>query len=334
MLTGQSWQMVYCLGSLESKKASALLLDTQLALTRMDRLLIFVPIVSTSTSPYLLDMFSRVFSSFLILFSSSSLSPLHNDADLCGYTLVFADEFDELSVSDWDLEGKRWIAHTPWAGDFGDAKFINNGPDGPFTIQDGMLVITARQDENGNWTSGLLAAADKSGQGSGTQYGYFEAHMKMPSGPGTWPAFWLISLQPTDSQKPRIEVDVAEYYGHRVDGYQVADHIWFAPDDLRTDRGGADWITVPARSLETGFNTFGALVQPDWTIFYLNRQEVVRRKTHPEHAVPLYPLVNLALGSGYPIDKTPNPSRLLVDYIRIYEKAADPTPEKCKGGLG
>jgi len=31
-------------------------------------------------------------------------------------------------------------------------------------------------------------------------------------------------------------------------------------------------------------------------------------------------LVNLALGSGWPIDKTPNPSYMYVDYVRAYAK--------------
>jgi hypothetical protein len=46
----------------------------------------------------------------------------------------------------------------------------------------------------------------------------------------------------------------------------------------------------------------------------------------------MYPLVNLALGSGYPIDKTPDPSTLLVDYVHVYGRDAGP-PEGCPPGL-
>jgi hypothetical protein len=31
-------------------------------------------------------------------------------------------------------------------------------------------------------------------------------------------------------------------------------------------------------------------------------------------------LVNLALGSGWPIDKTPSPSYMYIDYVRAYAK--------------
>jgi len=40
--------------------------------------------------------------------------------DIGKLQLTFDEEFDELSVSPWG-PNTRWIAHTPWAGDFGDA---------------------------------------------------------------------------------------------------------------------------------------------------------------------------------------------------------------------
>ena len=116
--------------------------------------------------------------------------PSDSQPDLCGYELAFADEFDELSIAPRVLGGKRWTAHTPWNGDFGDAIVSNpEGPHNPFRIKDGELRITASKDEEGKWRSGLVAAADASGSGAGVKYGYFEARMQFPPGPGTWPAF-------------------------------------------------------------------------------------------------------------------------------------------------
>ena len=46
-----------------------------------------------------------------------------------------------------------------------------------------------------------------------------------------------------------------------------------------------------------------------------------RRPTPPEHRHPMFILVNLALGGGWPIDKTPDPSYMYVDYIRAYAAA-------------
>ena len=42
--------------------------------------------------------------------------------------------------------------------------------------------------------------------------------------------------------------------------------------------------------------------------------------TYAEVDKLLYLLVDLALGSGWPIDQTPNPSYLYVDYVRAYAK--------------
>lgn len=82
------------------------------------------------------------------------------ELNLCAMTLSFADEFDTMSIASRDGRAAKWTAHTPWNGDFGDAVFIDPGPNGPFAVKDGILSITARKDANGRWTSGLISAAD------------------------------------------------------------------------------------------------------------------------------------------------------------------------------
>jgi hypothetical protein len=56
--------------------------------------------------------------------------------DLTGYTLVFDEEFNgPLSVSAYG-PGTKWIAHTPYKGDFGEAWFCNPiDPKSPFSIK-------------------------------------------------------------------------------------------------------------------------------------------------------------------------------------------------------
>jgi beta-glucanase (GH16 family) len=61
------------------------------------------------------------------------------------------------------------------------------------------------------------------------------------------------------------------------------------------------------------------MVTKEWITFYLNRHEVFRIKTPKEHRRPLHVLLNLALGSGWPIDRTPDPSFMYVDYVRVYK---------------
>lgn len=248
--------------------------------------------------------------------------------DLCDFKPVMNEDFASLSVAPRVLAGARWTAHTPWNGDFGDARFSDPGPNGPFAVKDGELSITASRDASGRWRSGLLAAADGSGAGTGTQYGYFEARMKFPPGPGTWPAFWLATLKPAKDESPGVEIDAVEYYGHSDAAFSSALHVWYKGKDKALTRAANHKTAVAAGSLVSGFHDYGVRVAPDAITYYFDGAPFWRQPTPPELTKPLYPLVNLALGSGFPIDHTPDPSVLKVKYVRVF--AFDPEGRKAR----
>lgn len=241
--------------------------------------------------------------------------------DLSRYELVFADEFDSLDVSATG-PGTRWIAHTPWNGDFGDARFANPGPGGPFQVHGGMLSIEARKTADGSWQSGLLASVDGNGDGFSAQYGYFEIRAKLPPGKGLWPAFWLDAWKPKGSTVPSLEVDVFEHYGHFPSDYHATVHIWPTPagEDDGARKAFQTLIDVPAGSLYSGFHTYGADVEPDWITIYLDRVPRWRCPTPPVHKDKLMILVDLGMGSGWPIAESPDPSVMYVDYIRAWRR--------------
>jgi hypothetical protein len=235
--------------------------------------------------------------------------------DLTGCRRTFSEEFDgPLDVSAWG-PGTRWISHTPYSGDFGDARFGDPGPDSPFTVEDGILRIEARKGENG-WRAGLLSSADPKGEGFSQQYGYFEMRAKFPQGPGTWPAFWLLGIeQLKDRSRTQIEIDVVEQYGVNPYALHTTVHLWY-PDGKHWAEGEPALVT----GMTEGFHTYGVLVGEEETVFYYDGSELRRTKTPEEAKVPLYLLVNLALGGGWPIDATPNPSVMEVDYVRAYAR--------------
>lgn len=243
---------------------------------------------------------------------------------LCRYNKVFGDDFDDLSVSKSNNIKYRWSAHTPWNGDFGDAKFLDpidiySDPERnePFFIKDGILTIRARKHRDGQWTSGLLSSADPTTAGFSQMYGYFEVRMKLPPGPGVWPAFWLNANLPKGDQSPFVEIDVIEYYGHADNRFHSVWHVWNKIDP-KESRGDEIITMVSKGSLTDSYHTYGVDVSKEWIIFYLDRREIGRTVTPAEHTKPLMMLVNLALGSGWPIDKTPSPSDLLVDYVYAF----------------
>jgi beta-glucanase (GH16 family) len=70
--------------------------------------------------------------------------------------------------------------------------------------------------------------------------------------------------------------------------------------------------------MASGYHTYAALVNPDYVHFYMDGVEQWKTPTPPEATQPLYVMVDLALGGGQSTDNTPNPSQLLVNYIRVY----------------
>jgi beta-glucanase (GH16 family) len=237
---------------------------------------------------------------------------------LSGYTLVFDEEFNTpLSVSA-NGPGTRWIAHTPYGGDFGDAWFTDPGyAHSPFSIENGVLKITAWKDPSrGNhWRSGLLSSIDTKGKGFAQALGYYEARMRLPAGPGVWPAFWLAGLGNFTSPKTNsAEVDILEEYG--VDSriaHQVV-HVWNVGGGQIYALGNSSTLD----GMTTGFHTYSALIKADYIHFYFDGVEQWKTATPAEAREPLYVMIDLALGGGWPIDQTPNPSHLDVDYVRVY----------------
>jgi beta-glucanase (GH16 family) len=247
--------------------------------------------------------------------SSSSTSA----AAKAGYDLTFDENFDTLDVSARG-PGTRWIAHTPWNGDFGDAQFVDPTPGFPFTTDNGILRIEARKTASGQWQSGLLASVDGNGNGFSQQYGYFEMRAKLPPGAGLWPAFWLDSLIPAGSNDPSLEVDALEYYGQFTGNFISTVHLW--PKGNPAGATTVDHLnTVPAGSLTSDYHVYGVSVEADWIIVYLDGTELWRTPTPAEHKHKLMILINLALGGGWPITDAPSPSYMYVDYIRAYKRS-------------
>ena len=234
--------------------------------------------------------------------------------DLSQYRQTFSERFEHFDISAWG-PGTRWIAHTPWHGDFGDAVFTDPEPGFPFQTASSILRIEARRDADGKWRSGLISSRDRQGLGGtggfAQLYGYFEIETKLPPGPGTWPGFWLMGID----TRPGAEIDVFEYYGRADNEYHANVHSWY--DGQQTFGEGAV-IPMPSGSATAAFNRYGVAIDHDWVTFYFNRKQVWRTPTRLEYRQPMYILANLALGSGWPIDKTPNPSFMYVKSIAAY----------------
>jgi hypothetical protein len=232
--------------------------------------------------------------------------------NLDGFTRTFNEEFNDLSVSAAG-PGTRWFTNTKET--FGDARFVEQKDGFPFAVENGILRIEAAK-QNGHWCGGILASVDPKGRGFSQKFGYFEMRARFPKSLGMWPAFWLLG-QPslTDKKLTNIEIDVVEHYGALPNSVCSTMHLW-PPGGKHWAQG--DFITAPG--LTDDFHTYGVMVDEANVTWYFDGIEVQKQKTPEEAKVPLYMLVNLAMGGGWPIDKAISPSYMYVDYVRAYAK--------------
>lgn len=224
------------------------------------------------------------------------------------WTLTFEDNFPGSS-----LDASKWTS-AYW---FGRTNSGNNELewylDANVTVINGRGVLTAKSEttvQGGttyNYTSGIISSHDKFYQ----QYGYFEASVKIPSGQGLWPAFWML---PQDrSQLP--ELDIMEILGHQPSKVYFTEHY---------DSGGGvraqHNFNYTGAEFSGGFHTFGMMWTSTFVRWYVDG--VLRAQvTENIAAKPMYLLLNLAVGGtwpGPPDGNTVFPAIYEIDYVRAY----------------
>lgn len=235
--------------------------------------------------------------------------------ELSQFEPSFEDNFDTLDVSEWGCLS-RWIAHTPWAGDFGDARFKAPGPGHPFTISNGILSIEARKTSDGSWESGMLSSWDACNSGFAQKYGYFEIRTRLPSAPGFWPSFWLVGV---DKRQGTAEIDVFEYLTHNPDKLSLGIHK-HPRNQTETRKTFATRHEIEPGSLGGKFNTYGVEVTQDIVVFYLNRQEIWRTPMLEEFRQPMYMLISFPTDTGQMDASTPQSVAMEIDYVRAYQR--------------
>jgi len=251
--------------------------------------------------------------------------------DLSHYTMTFNQDFrtmNALSVSDRGpitSSGPVWIAHTPYNGDWVHFE-APTGPFHPFYVGNGHLTIRA-QAINGTYYGGLLCSVDSNGNGFSQKYGYFETDAKLPTGPGTWPGFWLMSLPSLLNRKLHMgEIDIFEQYGDPVATLFSTLHLWDPSNSWAQLWNNENRSNQP--TMTTGFHTYGADIQADFITFYYDRQRIGQfPNAIPGHTdkfdESMYVMINLAYGRGYAGNDVSNllngPQDMQIKYVRVWQ---------------
>lgn len=260
--------------------------------------------------------------------TSPMVTPPSVASPVPGWRLIFSDEFDRLSLLNVAPKG-MWEPAYPWGarnnpdnreleyyldprsgGEIGPLAEIS-----PFSVQAGMLSITARQtppaykshSQGLSYLSGMLNTAKT----FSFMYGYIEVRARIPQGKGLWPAIWLLP----DAGGWPPEIDVMEAMGHNTNRYFGSLHSRQHGFSIQA----VNMIETP--DLSKSFGVYGLKWTAEEIDWYFNGKKVASANTPPDLNQPMYLLLNLAVGGGWagsPDDSTQFPANFDIDYIRIY----------------
>ena len=252
------------------------------------------------------------------------------------YQLVWSDEFDgtSLNTSNWSYDiGDGCPNLCGWGN--AELQYYRSQN---VSVSGGNLIIEAREQDAGyDYTSGKIHSRNK----QDFLYGKVEARMKVPTGGGMWPAFWMM---PTDNVyggwAASGEIDIMEtcnntdyiggtiHYGgswpdNRYSGgtyspggvnFSDAFHIYSIEWEPTVMRWYVDGILYSTKTnWWTGsYNDNGTFPAPFDEYFYI--------------------IFNLAVGGNYTNCWDPGcvtdalPQQYLIDYVRVYQDTSNIAP--------
>lgn len=261
---------------------------------------------------------------FLHLDKTSGQRVEQADVSPPGRTMVFEDEFQSpLSVSKTG-EDADYAAGKPeatYVADFGDAPFADpaEGLGNLQVVNDDYLKLSALpRPSDGQLVGSMLASARPGGSGFSAQYGYFEARMLLPAAPGTWPAFWMLPMPNlVEPEDVVAEIDAVEHYGHDPTGACHTTHQY--PDPEQVGEADCDQRWSDDRQA-LAWHVFAVDVSPTTVSFFIDGVEVASAPQVGGGDEPMFFLIDLALGGGWPVDLSATRGRaeLYVDWIRVY----------------
>lgn len=213
-------------------------------------------------------------------------------------------------------------------------------------VENGKLIIEAHRENyrNGHYTSARLHSHGK----GDFLYGYAEVRAKIPAGQGTWSAIWMLPSDPflystsckknedwqgsstCDAWPNSGEIDIMEHVGYDMNNIHGTVHnrayYWKNWQQRKA--------SIIGNEIDQSFHTYAVQWSPENIIvyyddtpyfFYTNESTGWQAwpYDHPYHIV-----LNLAIGgdwgrAGGPIDNSIFPTRMEVDYVRIYRPLND-----------
>lgn len=145
--------------------------------------------------------------------TKTDLTAVNPTEPVSDWQLVWSDEFDGNSI-----DGDKWTHEVNCAGGGNNEKqCYTDSPENSF-VSDGTLKIVALPAEEGAPLPYTSARLNTKYQGD-FKYGRFEMRAKLPSGQGSWPAFWMLPTDEVYGGWPKSgEIDIIEAVNLKVAG--------------------------------------------------------------------------------------------------------------------
>ena len=217
------------------------------------------------------------------------------------WRIIWSDEFNkpQIDIRKWNLVD--WEANKN-----NELQYYN--PSNAF-VDDGLLRLRSDNTATNNkpYTSGSVDTRNK----MELLYGKIEIRARLPKGKGMFPAFWLL---PANDQ-PLPEIDIVELLGHEPNKVWMVYH-WLDKNGQKEK----SYTYYEGPDFSEDFNTFTLEWYPDKILWFINDNEVFSFTEHSP-AIPLYLIINTAVGGNWPgsPDKSSTfPQFLDIDYVRVY----------------
>lgn len=237
-----------------------------------------------------------------------------------GYRLAWNDEFDsgtEPNPTNWKYEIGR--GDNGW-GNNELQTYIAGSKDGVTCalVGNGILKIIAQKVGNEIYSIRMNTKAN-------WKYGWFEARLKLPSGKGTWPAFWMLP-DPFTSWPDGGEIDIMEEVGYDPNKVHSTIHCGAFNGSNGQQKGASSLISTA----QSSFHVYAAEWTEEYIRFLIDGKEHFRY-TNNNQGNATWPFIttfnlklNLAWGGNWGgaqgVDESALPATYEIDYVRVFQK--------------
>ena len=234
------------------------------------------------------------------------------------WNMIWNDEFNGAA-----LDASKWQPETGATG-WGNNELQNyTGSSNNVQFSNGELHIVARNDgpAGQQYSSARLITKNL----FSLKYGRVKGRIRIPSGQGIWPAFWMLGANIDQTPWPGCgEIDIMEHINNENKIYGTAHWnnggLNSNSGNLVTSVSGYHEYAVEWDSLSIRFFMDGAL--------YHQHSVSQSNGSSDEFTKPFFLLLNVAVGGnwpGYPNSTTIFPAVMDVDFVRVWQRNVSPS---------